>query len=138
MATRVLPFTVTIPPETLASAPVSIPINLDGWTVEALDLEVPPGPSGLMGFQIYNNGVAWIPYGPGNWLVWDDNTERYYLDNQPDAGGWAVVGYNDGVYPHNVTVRAHVSPAVTADSSTPTPTVTFVTTDVTATESVTS
>jgi hypothetical protein len=110
--TRVLPFTAVIPAGTLITTPVSIPLALDGWVVERFDLEVPPGPSGLMGFQLYNNGVAWIPYGRGNWIVWDDNTESYYLDDQPTAGGWAVVGYNIGNYDHSVTIRAHVNSAV--------------------------
>jgi hypothetical protein len=114
MATRVLPFTVTIPPGTTPTAPATIPIALDTWIVERFDLEVPPGPSGLMGFQLYNNGVAWIPYGAKNWIVWDDNTESYYLNDQPVAGGWSVVGYNEGFYPHSVTIRAHVTSAVTA------------------------
>lgn len=132
MAVRVLPFTVSIPTGTTPAAPSTQAINLDGWVVERFDLEVPPGPGGLMGFQLYNNGVAWIPYGPGNWIVWDDRSNEYYLDDQPDAGGWAVVGYNEGLYPHIVTVRAHVTPV----TATPTPvtiagsSLTFVSTDV--------
>lgn len=114
MATRVLPFACSIPGDTLKTAPVTIPLALDGWNVERLDLEVPPGPSGAMGFQIFNNGVAFIPYGPGEWIVWDDTKDSYYLSDLPNAGGWAVVGYNDGFYPHIVTVRAHVSSAVSA------------------------
>lgn len=109
MALRVLPFKVTIPAGTAITAPVTIPINLDHWSLESLDLEVPPGPSGLMGFQILNNGVAWIPYGTGQWIVWDDHSERYPLDDQPDAGGWAVEGYNTGTYDHAVILRAHVN-----------------------------
>lgn len=136
MATRVLPFACTIPAGTLSTAPVTIPINLDGWTVERLDLEVPAGASGLMGFQIYNNGVPYIPYGPGQWIVWDDARESYYLDDQPNAGGWSVVGYNDGNYNHTVTLRFHVSSAVTPDTTPASPAITFVTTDVAPPEPV--
>lgn len=127
MATRVLPFRCTIPGGTLITAPVTVPINLDTWTVEQLDLEVPPGPSGAMGFQIYNNGVAYIPYGVGQWIVWDDRAESYPLEDLPNAGGWAVVGYNAGFYPHDVIVRAHVSSAL--DVAAPViPTITIITT----------
>lgn len=111
MAIRVLPFTALIPAGTLAANPVKVPINLDGWVLQRLDLEVPPGPAGLMGFQVFNNGVAFIPYGAGQWFVWDDVKETYYLDDQPTASGWAIVGYNDGAYDHTVTVRCHVIPA---------------------------
>lgn len=115
MAYRVLPFTVTIPANTPVASPYVQAINLDGWQLVRLDLDVPPGPAGLMGFQVYNNGVPWIPYGSGQWIIWDDVTESYYLDDQPNAGGWEIRGYNtDAVYSHAVTVRCHVNPAVTA------------------------
>lgn len=117
MAIRVLPFAVTIPAGTPETAPATVPIDLDGWVVQRLDLDVPAGPAGLMGFQIYNNGVPWIPYGPGEWIIWDDAKDSYYLEDQPTASGWAVVGYNTGTYDHQVTVRFHVVPVVAADSA---------------------
>ncbi len=129
--TRVLPFACTIPVSTPPSAPVTIAINLDTWDVNQFDLEVPSGPSGLMGFQIYNNGVAWLPYGSGQWFVWDDVYQSFPVFGQPNASGWALVGYNnDGFYPHTVTVRAHVTSALAADTPTVVPQVTIVTTPI--------
>lgn len=110
MATRILQFKCAIPANTLVTAPVSIPLSMDNWVVERIDLDVPPGPAGLMGFQIYNNGVAWIPYGDGEWIVWDDVKDTYYLTDQPTASGWSLEGYNtDASYSHAVTLRFHVS-----------------------------
>lgn len=126
MAYRILPFAVTIPAGTQQSAPVTIPLALDNWEIEAIDLEVPPGPAGLMGFQIANNGVAWIPFGTGQWLVWDDVKERYNLTDQPNASGWAVIGYNLGAYDHQLVVRFHVNPVSNAQNSAPPPAVTIV------------
>ena len=137
MAIRVLPFVVTIPAGTTAAAPATTPINLDGWTVQRIDLDVPPGPGGLMGFQIYNNGVPWIPYGNGQWIIWDDAKDSYYLEEQPTGGGWAVVGYNTGVFPHSVTVRFHVTSAVADITPTAAPALTFITTQVPETPVVT-
>lgn len=123
MATRVLPFTVTIPAGTLATTPYVQAIDLDGWTLQRLDLEVPSGPAGLMGFQIFNNGVPWLPYGTDEWIVWDDVKDTWYLDDQPNAGGWEVHGYNDDTaYDHAVTVRCHVVPA-TIPATAPAPAV---------------
>jgi hypothetical protein len=133
MATRILPFTATIPAGTLTSAPVSVPMNLDTWDIEQFDLEVPSGPSGLMGFQIYNNGVGWLPYGANQWIIWDNVQKSYALTDQPNAGGWAIVGYNLDLYPHTVTVRAHVSSALGANTGTPTPpTITILSQPITA------
>lgn len=133
MAYRVLPFNCVIPAGTPIATPVTVSLNLDGWDVVQFDLEVPPGPSGLMGFQLYNNGVAWLPYGGGNWIVWDDHEQSYPTEDQPNGKGWAVVGYNLGNYPHSVIVRAHVNTAVSQPEPTAPPAITFVTTPVPST-----
>lgn len=111
MALRVLPFTATIPANTPKSALHTVALDLDGWEIESIDLQVPPGPSYLMGFYIANNGVALYPYGADQFLVWDDRAESWSLNGQPNAGGWAIVGYNlDAQYDHSVYVRFHVNP----------------------------
>lgn len=137
MATRVLSFTATIPAGTPVAAPVTIPLSLDNWEIERIDLEVPPGPSGLMGFQLYNNGVAWIPYGTGKWLIWNDVKDSYYMTDQPSASGWAVVGYNTGAWPHTVTVRFHVNPVTAAPAAPSAASVTITTSNLPAQEPVT-
>lgn len=105
---------------------------MDGWQIERIDLEVPPGPSFQMGFQLYNNGVAWIPYGGSEWLIWDDARDSYYLTDQPTASGWEIVGYNDGYYDHSLTVRFHVNPLTSSPTDiSPPPTVAIVTTPAT-------
>ena len=139
MAIRVLQFKCTIPAGTPIAAPVTIPLLMDNWVVERVDLDVPSGPAGLMGFQVYNNGVAWIPYGTGQWIVWDDVKDSYYLTGQPTGSGWAVRGYNTDVFDHAVTVRMHVSvpPPPPATPGSPPPPPTFITTAAPPTEVVT-
>jgi hypothetical protein len=127
VALRVLQFAATIPAGTPKTSPVTTPLNLDGWTLVVLDLEVPPGPAGLMGFYVSNNGVQWIPQPPGTYLVWDNRLQSWPLNGQPNAGGWAIVGYNTGAYPHTVTARAHVNPATPAATPPVAPAITFVT-----------
>jgi hypothetical protein len=108
MALRILQYAATIPAGTPKTAPRTTTFPLDNWEVEAVELEVPPGASGLMGFYVANNGVQWVPQPAGTWLVWNDVLLRYPLEGQPNASGWQVVGYNTGVFPHTVTVRFHV------------------------------
>jgi hypothetical protein len=129
VAYRVLPFTVTIPAGTTKAAPFTQALAMDNWVIERVDLEVPAGPAGLMGFQVYNNGVAWLPYGAGEWIVWDDVRQSWTLEDQPDASGWAIVGYNTGVYDHAVTVRMHVNLPDTSASAPAPPTITVVTSE---------
>lgn len=139
MAQQVQQFVATIPAGTLIDAPASIPLDIDNWELESIDLEVPAGPAGLMGFYIANNGVQWIPFLAGTWLVWDDVQASWTLENQPNASGWAVVGYNTGTFDHAVTVRMHVNPPTGTTPTTPAtpPTVTIVQSDTPASEPVT-
>lgn len=125
MALRVFQFACTITAGTPRTAPLTIPIDLDNWELESLDLEVPAGPSGLMGFAVFNNGVQWIPASVGAFLVWDDTNQSWFMQDQPNASGWSIVGYNDGFYDHTVTVRFHVNPPAVATPAATPPTVTF-------------
>lgn len=117
---------MTIPAGTPLDAPVTIDLDLDNWTVDQIDLEVPAGPTGLMGFYVANNNVQWIPRQPGTWLIWDDKQQSWPLDGQPNASGWQIVGYNTGTYDHLVTVRMHVTPPTAAATSLSPPVLTFV------------
>ena len=137
MAQYVLQFSATIPAGTFETAPATVDLPMDNWDIEQIDLEVPPGPAGLMGFYVANNGVQWIPATPGAWLVWDDVQQSWPFTDQPNASGWAVVGYNTGVYDHSVTVRFHVNPTSAELATTTAPTVTFVSSDTPAADPVT-
>ena len=103
MATQVRQLTATIPANTPMTALVTIPISLDYVDIESIDLEVPPGPSGLMGFYIARSGQQWIPFESGEFLVWDDRFDSWYLSEQPTGSGWQIVGYNTDVYDHSVS-----------------------------------
>lgn len=118
MATEVHQFSATIPAGTDISSPITVELGQANYEIESVDLEVPPGPSGLMGFYIALSDQQWIPWEMGEWIVWDDRTESWQTENQVVNGGWEVVGYNDGQYDHTVTVRFHTNPiaVVTGDN----------------------
>lgn len=107
MADVVFRYTATIPAGTTADAPASIALPFDGYEVQQIDLEVPAGPGGNMGFYLANNGIPWIPRASDDWIVWDDFSQTYYTDDYPNASGWAVVGYNNGQYDHSIAVTFH-------------------------------
>lgn len=130
MAFRVFQYVAVIPAGTLPTAPATTHITLDNWVIESIDLEVLPGPSGLMGFYVANNSVQWIPQSPGTWLVWDDVQMNWPMSDQPDGSGWAIVGYNTGTYDHSVTARFHVNQP--AQPTVPPPTFTIITSDLPA------
>lgn len=118
MAVLVPQFTITVPANTPRSSLFVGAINLSNYEIESVDIEVPPGPQGLMGFYIARSGQQYIPYTAGEFIVWDDRADSWYLTDQPTGGGWQLVAYNlDAVHTHAVVTRWHVNPL-----STPTPT----------------
>lgn len=102
MATEIRSFALTIPANTPKSAPVTIPIVFPPRTVTQVDWQVPPGPSGLMGWALTIAGQPVIPRNPGAFIVTDNRTQSWPLENYPDQGQWQLTGYNIDVYDHTV------------------------------------
>jgi hypothetical protein len=101
--------TATIPAGTPQGSDVTLELTLDNWIVEQVDLEVPRGPAGNMGFYLANNGVTWIPYQAGEYFVWDDHDQSFPVTDYPTGSGWEITGYNTGTYDHDVIVTFHVN-----------------------------
>lgn len=117
MAEEVHQFSCTIPAGTAKSSPHRVPMTMPHYEVVSIDLEVPPGPSGLMGFYLELGSNQWIPWEMGEWIVWNDRTESWDIDNSPNSETWALVGYNTGAYDHTVQVRFHLNSAVQAGTT---------------------
>lgn len=102
--------TATIPAGTPKSALAKVNIAPPGiWTVDQVDLEVPSGPYGAMGFYLAIDNEQWIPHSPGQFLVWNDVQKEWPLVDQPRSDRWNLFGYNSGVNDHIVIVRFHVT-----------------------------
>lgn len=125
MAAEVHQFSATIPAGTPMDSPVSIPLEQANYEIESIDLEVPPGPSGLVGFVLALDDTQWLPWELGEYIIWNDRTENWPLNDQVVNGGWNIVGYNLGVYDHTVTIRFHVNP-LDIDTTAIAPTLTII------------
>ena len=110
MATEIHQFSAKIPAGTPSSAPVTVPLGQANYEIESVDVEVPPGPSGLMEFYIGLDDTQWIPFEAGEFIRWDNRTGSWDTENQVVNAGWNVVGFNTGTYDHTVTVRFHTNP----------------------------
>lgn len=100
-------------------APLVQPLAMPPRIVRAIDIRVPPGPRGLMGFALGAAGTIVFPYGaadavgggnPSQWFVADDENIRLELDGAITSGAWEFFSYNTGVYNHTVYLRFHVDP----------------------------
>lgn len=105
MADRIELFDVTVPAGTLEAAPqtTALPFNLG--VVTDIEILVPPGPSGLVGFRIQHSQETVIPYNKSKWVIADDDTLRWPLSGFPVGSAWALQAYNRDVYPHTLYLR---------------------------------
>lgn len=124
MARNTYAFAVTISAGTPQATPSTTALAFPESVVGQIDLEVPPGPRGLMGFRIARSGTQVLPFTAGTWLVWDEIAKSYYFSDLPQGGGWQLVGYNTGTFAHAVLVTFHTVPlprhseqALTAEAS---------------------
>lgn len=103
-AIEVRSFQVTIPAGTTQTSPLVTSIAFPPRVVTAVKWRVPPGPSGLMGWQLtMSNGIAVIPTG-GGFIIADDDGDTWPMTGLPDSGEWEVTGYNTDVYDHSVYI----------------------------------
>ena len=106
MAMDIYSFQATIPANSSATVDIAMPPGV----VEQIDIKVPPGPSGLMGFQLWVKGGQVIPRQQGAYIVTDDRQLSWRLTDLPDTGAWQVVGYNLDIYDHTIELELSVTP----------------------------
>jgi hypothetical protein len=105
MAREVHKFAVLVPAGTPQNAPLTFELAIPPRVVTELEIIVPPGPRGELGFAVAAAGRAIIPYEPGAFFITDNETIRWPLTEQISSGAWQVVAYNTGAFPHTIEVR---------------------------------
>lgn len=115
MADQVQQFTCTVPINTPPTAPAVFNFNLGIFNVDQVDVKVPDGCNGVVGFRIATAGTQLIPFNVGAWAIFNDDYLTYPLTGQHDSGAWQLIAYNNGGYSHNLQVTFHL--ALLADTS---------------------
>jgi hypothetical protein len=105
VASEIHAFGLVIPANTAIVTPVAQNFTMPQRVVMAIEVKVPPGPRGLVGFQLGSTGTAVIPAIPGTWVVTDDENILWPLENYIDSGSWQGFGYNLGQYTHTIQFR---------------------------------
>lgn len=105
MARQVFSFAILIPTGTLKSANFSSPMTFPDREVQEIEIRVPPGPRGEVGFAIGSSGVAILPTNAGAFIVTDDERINWPVEEQHDSGSWTLFGYNTGQFDHTIYVR---------------------------------
>lgn len=105
MPVEVRAFQCLIPAKTAKATPVVVSLAMPARIVRTIEITVPRGPSGLVGFALGSAGQNVIPYNNGAWIVTDDEKITWDVDEQIDSGAWQLQGYNTGQYDHTVYLR---------------------------------
>lgn len=121
MADEVLSFEIAIQPGSSRAAPVTFPLAQPSRYVQSIEVDVPSGPNGNVGFQIASSGVPVIPHNLGAWIV--PNAQHFQWASQiwPSSGDWELIAYNTGGYQHMLWVRFNVNAITQASGAAPTP-----------------
>lgn len=108
MADRIEIKQVTVPAGTAETAAITTALPFQAGTVVRLEVTIPPGPSGLTGFQILHSGQRIIPFRDDAWIIADNERLDWQLARYPTGGAWAVRAYNTDIYPHTIYLRFHI------------------------------
>ena len=104
MVYEIKDFTITIPAGTARSAGFTSSMAFDPRIVTQINVRVPPGPRGEVGFKIGSGGLQILPAAPGDYIVTDNEDLQYPLDDTITSGAWQLLAYNTGSYDHTLRV----------------------------------
>lgn len=109
MAIEIYQFTLAIPAGTLSAAPVTQSCKLPVRQVDWLQVVVPPGSGGLVGWNVKVSGTTVIPFNSDPFIITANENITWPIENAPVSGDWSVAGYNLGSFSHTVYFRFGVS-----------------------------
>lgn len=109
MAQRIEHFAVTVPAGTAVAAPQTTTLSFNRGIVQQIEILIPPGPSGLVGFRILHSSDVVIPYDRTQWIIADNEVIKWPLENFPTGQAWALRAYNTDVFDHTLYVRLQVN-----------------------------
>lgn len=105
MADEIRQNTLLIPAGTTIAAPVTLDVSFPPREVQGIEIVVPPGVNGAVGFRILNSHVAVIPYDSDDYIIANNEVISWPITNAINSGSWQVQGYNLGTNDHAVYFR---------------------------------
>jgi len=74
-----------------------------------IDVKVPPGPAGNMGFFISAGGSQFIPRTFGSFIFPDDDYITWPIAHAINSGSWGLTAFNTDVWPHTIQVSFQIN-----------------------------
>lgn len=109
MAQDIRSFAVTVAPGSTPAAPQISALIVPVRQVDRIDVTIPPGPLGQVGFAIGAAGQHVIPADNTQWIIGNGVDKSYPLQGYLTSGQWQLIAYNLGIYPHTLYVTLLMS-----------------------------
>lgn len=105
MADEIQVFQVTTPVGISADAPQVTALQMPPRTVKQIEVVVPNGCNGALGFAFGAAGQNIIPYNDDAWIIASGEKLEWQMDRQINSGAWQLQSWNIGKYPHTIYIR---------------------------------
>jgi hypothetical protein len=105
VADRVELFDVTITAGTAILTPLTTATVFADGQVTDIEVVVPDGCAGLVGFVVLYGGQQIIPAKDGKWIISNGEVIKWPLSGYPTGQQWQIRGYNTDVFDHTLYVR---------------------------------
>lgn len=103
--TEIRQYTLTLPAGTQPVNPVLLDMAMPARDVSRIQVVVPPGCNGVVGWRILNSGLRVIPYAGDEWVITSGETIDWPVFGQITSGAWGAAGFNLGINDHSVYIR---------------------------------
>jgi len=121
VADRIEVFPIVVPAGTAIGAPQTTALSMVDGHVERIEIIIPPGPSGLVGFRVIHSQQVVIPFSGTAWVIADDEKISWPIQNYPTGNKWSIRAYNTDIYSHTLYFRFHILELVAAIPPYPAP-----------------
>lgn len=108
-------FAVTIPAGNGSAATTTTNMTMPVRIITQIDITLPPGLNGTVGFQIAAANQPFFPRAVGAFYVASGRTITPPIAAALESGAWQLIGYNTGKYPHTIYVDFHCALVGQAD-----------------------
>lgn len=105
MASEIRQYSAAIPAGTTPAGALSTDMSFPARVVDTVEIVVPPGPNGVVGFALLNSGVTVIPYDSDDWIISNNEVIQWPLNGYITSGSWQLRAYNTGTNDHAIYVR---------------------------------
>jgi hypothetical protein len=102
-------FDVLVPAGTPKAAALETQTRWNPGDLVGVEVSIPDGPNGNVGFRIAFAHSPVIPRTEGAWIIGNDEKLDWPVVGYGDSGAWSVFAYNTDIFDHTLHIRYLVS-----------------------------